>query len=76
MPKVRRVLGVVSVEEAKRNRNCYHDRRKHSITAGEHCLVIRDPASGGKKNYCVECGNAILDAAADDLSRLRSDLNA
>jgi hypothetical protein len=38
------------------------------------CLVIKDPASGGSKNYCPECALAILDQAADDLQQLRDQL--
>ncbi len=75
MAKVKQVLNAVSVEEAKKKRICHRNRKKHSIASGERCVVIRDPASGGKRNYCVECGNAILDAAADDLQSLRTELN-
>lgn len=38
---------------------------------GTSCLVIKDPVSGGSKNYCPECAMEILDAAADDLEELR-----
>jgi hypothetical protein len=75
MAKVKQVLNAVSVEEAKMKRICHRNRKKHSIAGGERCLVIRDPASGGKRNYCVECGSAILDVAADDLQALRSELD-
>lgn len=74
MPQVRRVLGTVTVQTATRKRVCHRNRRDHSIPRGEKCLVIRDDASGGAKNYCVPCGLAILDQAADDLGRLRTDL--
>jgi len=76
MAKIRQVLNTISVEEAKKKRICHRNRSKHSIAGGERCLVVRDPASGGKKNYCVECGNAIIDIAADDLARLRTQLNS
>mgnify|MGYP007112878930 FL=1 len=38
------------------------------------CLVIKDPVSGGSKNYCSQCALAILDQAADDLQGLRDAL--
>lgn len=76
MAKVKQVLNAVSVEEAKQKRICHRNRKKHSIAGGERCLVVRDSASGGKRNYCVECANAILDVAADDLEELRTDLNS
>lgn len=76
MAKTRQVLSFLSVEQAKRRRICHHARKKHSIASGELCLVVRDPASGGKKNYCQECGNAILDVAADDVESLRHELNS
>lgn len=76
MGKVRQVLNGVSVEEAKRQRICHHNRKKHSVSKGEACLVIRDPSTGGSKNYCIECGNEILDVASTDLDALRADLNS
>jgi hypothetical protein len=74
MPQIRHILGAVSVETASRKRICYRDRRNHSVAKGDTCLVIRDAAGGGSKNYCVTCGLAILDQAADDLHRLREEL--
>lgn len=74
MPQVRRVMGTCSVETAQRRRVCHRDRRRHSIEQGTLCLVIKDPASGGSKNYCPDCALAILDQAADDLQELRDQL--
>jgi hypothetical protein len=74
MPQIRRVLGAVTVETASRRRICHRDRKKHMISKGGACLVIKDDASGGSKNYCVPCGQAILDQAADDLHVLRERL--
>lgn len=71
MAKVRRVLGACSIETAKRRRVCHRNRKKHSIPMGTCCLVIKDPVSGGSKNYCPDCAMAILDTAADDLEQLR-----
>lgn len=75
MAKIKQVLKSVAVEEAKKKRICHRNRKKHAISGGERCLVVRDPSSGGKRNYCVECGNQVLDVAADDLHALRTDLN-
>jgi hypothetical protein len=74
MAKVKQVLKDVSVEVAKRKRKCHH-KKTHSVAQGESCIVVKDPSTGGKRNYCIECGNAILDIAADDLNELRSELN-
>jgi hypothetical protein len=74
MPQIRRVLGACTVEIAQRCRICHRDRRNHSIQKGTPCLVIKDAASGGTKNYCPQCALAILDLAADDLQALRGRL--
>lgn len=74
MAKVREVLGHVSVETTKRKRVCHRNRRSHSIAKGEVCLVLREPASGGSKNYCVACAAAILQRAEADLERLHKGL--
>jgi len=74
MPQIRHVLGAVSVETASNKRICYRDRKKHEVPKGGTCLVIKDGASGGSKNYCVPCALAILDQAADDLQNLRDQL--
>lgn len=75
MAKVREILGHVSVETAKGKRICHRNRRAHSIAKGEPCLVIREPASGGSKNYCVSCAAAILKCAEADLKRLHQHLS-
>ncbi len=74
MPQIRRVLGTCTVETAQRRRVCHRDRKHHSIEQGALCLVIKDPVSGGSKNYCSQCALAILDQAADDLQGLRNAL--
>lgn len=71
MPQVRKVLGVCSVETAQRRRICHRTRKNHNIESGTVCLVIKDPTTGGSKNYCPEHALAILDQAADDLQALR-----
>lgn len=74
MPQIRRLLGAATVETAIRRRVCHRDRKKHSIEKGGACLVVKDSASGGSKNYCPICALAILDQAADDLQALRDEL--
>lgn len=74
MAKVRRVLGAVRIEVAQRKRICHHDPKNHSIKKGTTCLVIKGPSGDGDKNYCVDCGLAILGQAADDLAGLRTAL--
>ena len=74
MAKTRQVLKAVSVEQASRKRKCHHSGGKHRIAGGDRCLVVKEP-DGGRKNYCVDCGNAILEVAEDDLDTLRECLN-
>lgn len=75
MAKVKRILKDASVETAVRKRICHHSRTKHEIPGGTQCLVVKDPASGGSRNYCPECAASILDQADDDLSALRAQLS-
>jgi hypothetical protein len=42
---------------------------------GAVCLVISDNASRGKKNYCLDCANAILGQAQIDLDSLNAELH-
>jgi hypothetical protein len=74
MPKVRQLLNAACVETAIRQRMCHHNRKKHSIPAKTRCLVIRDVASGGSKNYCPECAEAIFTRVDLDLAALRNAL--
>lgn len=76
MAKVRQLLNGTSVETAKRQRICHHNRKKHSIPADTKCLVVKDPASGGSKNYCPECAADILTQAQTDLAALRAELSS
>lgn len=75
MPQIRRILATCSIETAQRRRVCHRDRKHHSIERDTPCLVIKDPVSGGAKNYCQTCALAILDQAADDLKALRDELS-
>lgn len=74
MAKIRQLLNGTSVETAKRRRICHHNRNKHSIAADTKCLVVKDPASGGSKNYCPQCAADILAQAQTDLAALRNEL--
>ena len=76
MAKVRQLLNAATVETAKGRRICHHNRKRHEVLVGERCLVLKDPTSGGSKNYCVECGTAILDRCQEDLDDLRDELLA
>lgn len=73
MPPVKRLLKDTSVETAQRRRIC-HGNRKQSIAKGEKCLVVKDPVSGGKRNYNAECAKKILKAAREDIDNLESEL--
>lgn len=75
MAKIRQLLNGASVEMAKRQRICHRNRNKHSIAANTKCLVVRDPAGGGSKNYCSQCAADILARAESDLAALRTDLS-
>lgn len=76
MPKVKAVLGHVSVETAHRKRSCSRHKSgkaAHPIIKDEACLVVKD-ADGSKHNYCQEAAEGILDQAANDLAALRTAL--
>lgn len=75
MPPIRRVLGACTIETAQRRRVCHRNRTDHSIEKDTLCLVIKDPVTGGSKNYCPRCALAIFDQAADDLNALRDELS-
>ncbi len=74
MAKTRQLFNMATIETAKRRRICHHNRKKHSIATGERCLVLKDPASGAAKNYCIECAAQIFDRAESDLTGLRDAL--
>jgi hypothetical protein len=74
MSRIRHILGAASVETAVRKRKCHHDSRHHVIPGGTRCLTVKDPASGGSKNYCTLCAVEILDQAERDLESFRSQL--
>ena len=63
MPKVREVIGHVTVEVAKRKRKCTRMPKKHSILQGETCLVIKGGTYNAPQSYCKECGLEIISVA-------------
>lgn len=73
MPQIRAILGHVSVETAKRKRDCWRHRRglqAHNIVMGEKCLVVKD-GDGNSANYCMASAAEILDRAETELAALR-----
>jgi hypothetical protein len=74
MPKIRDILTHVSVEVASRKRICHRNRKDHAISKGEPCVVVRDHATGGKKNYCRVCSADIFEAAKGRIRALEEDL--
>lgn len=70
MGPIRRILGHVSVETAKKKRHCSRNKNEHIITMGQVCLVIAEPSYQGSKNYCCTCAKEILKRASQDLSGL------
>lgn len=75
MAKVRQLLHGASVEVAIRRRICHHNRKQHSIAANTKALVIKDPASGGSRNYCPACAEEIFGQVEVDLAALRTELS-
>jgi len=73
MPRVRDVLGHVSVEVAAKRRKCHRSAGKHGIQAGDCCLVVREGL--GRRNYCRECSAPILAFATTRLTELQHALN-
>lgn len=74
MAKVREILGHVEVQTAERRRICHRNREAHVISKGDACLVIREAGSNGRKNYCRECAEDIIERARRDLGELRAAL--
>jgi hypothetical protein len=67
MAKVKDVLIHVQVETAVRLRKC-HRSKKHAVTAGATCLVIKDGMYS--RNYCGECARQILALASSRLAAI------
>jgi len=67
MAKVKDIPVHVVVETAERKRKC-HRTKKHCVTAGHVCLVVRDGLYS--RNYCVECATADTSRRASEVSQL------
>jgi hypothetical protein len=70
MPRVRDVLGHVSVEVGDKQRKCHRSRGKHAIPAGTAHLAVTGGPFGARKNYCPKCAKPILSAAKTRLSEI------
>lgn len=73
MPKVRDILGHVSVEAAQRKRRCR--RTSKQIVMGEVCLVIKTGPMNSPQSYEIESARQILDCAWKRLRALYGELN-
>ncbi len=72
MARPRRILLVATVESAKRTRRCRHNP-KHTIAAGERCLVLTDNMQD--KSYCLKCAIIMLDSAREQITILTRDID-
>ena len=73
MPKIRDILGQVSVETAQRKRTC--QRSSDLIVMGENCLVIKTGPMNSPQSYKTESAKQILDCAWTKLRGLYAELN-
>lgn len=70
MAAIKSLLIRLDVETASKKRLCHRNRKKHSVSAGEVCLVTIDDM-GGKKNYCKICYATMLNKAQSDLDGIK-----
>lgn len=73
MPKIRDILGHVSVEQAQRQRKCRR-HNTHKVTKGEMCLVIATNDTDDLYSYCMDASKQILDAAWNRLLSIYAEL--
>ncbi len=73
MAKPRDILVHVSIDQAVRKRKCHHSK-KHGVSAGAKCLLVRERNNLGSKNYCADCAREILGAAGQKLAGLSQEL--
>lgn len=70
----RSVLLRLETRTARRLCRCAHNKH-HAINKGELRLVVRNRAPASpEKGYCTDCAKAMLDAAANTLERLHTDI--
>ncbi|HWZ42879.1 MAG TPA: hypothetical protein VNW97_05355 [Candidatus Saccharimonadales bacterium] len=75
MAVVRDVITHVVVELASGKRICHHNRKRHSVIAGNKCLAVYEHA-GGRKNYCRPCAMDILAKAREKLLALEQQVQS
>lgn len=73
MAAVRDIITHVDVEVALGKRICHHNRRQHSVAAGQKCLAVHEH-DGGRKNYCLPCALEILAKAKTKLLTLEREI--
>ena len=73
MPKIRDVLGHVSVETAQRKRTC--QRSSKPIVMGENCLVVKTGPMNSPQSYGSASAKQILDSAWTKLRGIYVELN-
>ncbi len=61
------------IDQAAGRRKCHRDS-KHSIEKDELHLAVKDPATGGRRNYCRKCARPMLDKAQEELNEIHSKL--
>lgn len=77
MPAVKKVLGHVRVQKAKRDRQCERNKDDHTIRSGKPCLQVKNPNYPDTWwSYCDSCGNEILAQAKADLAKLEAELKS
>lgn len=74
MAKIKDLLKDTTIETAINKRKCHRSRGKHFIRGGQACLVVRDAASGGSRNYCTACAKPMLTNALARLEEFATEL--
>ena len=69
MAAVKDVLRNVRTEVAGRRRKCYRHPKKHVISKGDVCLVVKDGPQK-QSTYCLVCARDILDVALQRVEAL------
>jgi hypothetical protein len=73
--RTKSILLRTEVRPAGRRCNCKHNHT-HEIVKGEPRLVVKDAGPAAReRGYCRECGESMLDAAAERIEGLRAELS-
>ncbi len=64
--------GASKFVEAKKKRTC--SRGECQIKMGEKCIEVNVPGTMGKKTYCCDCFEEILEQSQGDLDKLKNEL--